>query len=147
MGDKTIDYFKDELNKIFRKHYPQINPCPVFFNNFKMKTFVHHKEKLPPSYASMIVYRFKCPNCQLDYIGSTKKSLFLRYHDHKGTSSRTGRRLTSPLFSNIRNHCEDTCKCNFSLDNFEIIYQGKSELDIRIAESLLIKKHSRFPPN
>ena len=73
MGDERNNYFKDELNKLFEKHYPQINFCLLFFNNFKMKTFVHHKEKLPPSYASMVVYRFKCPNCQLAYISSNEK--------------------------------------------------------------------------
>ena len=138
-NDRTNKYFKYNFKKVLAKYIPQIDPTIIFYNNFKLKNFINHKEKLPASFDSMVVYEFLCPNCQLAYIGSTKKSLFSRYHDHRGSSSRTGRMLSSPLYSNIRDHCENSCEYNFSIDNFSIIFKGSTENEIRIAESLLIR--------
>ena len=128
------------MNKICNKYFSQINLNLIFFNNNKLKCYVHHKEKLPFHYCSMVVYKFVCPSCQEVYIGSTKKSLFFRFHEHKGTSSRTSRPLSSPLNSSIREHCNINCKCNFSIEDFQIVFNGHNEIDIRIAESILIKK-------
>ena len=100
---------------------------------------VNHKERLLNTLDSMVVYLFSCPNCQLAYIGSTKKCLISRYQDHKGISSRTGRALSRPLQSSVRDHCNNICDCTFSLDNFSILYRGSHELEIRIAESILIR--------
>ena len=69
-----------------------------------------------------------------------KKTLLSRVHDHKGVSIRTGRPLSSPQFSAIRSHCETTCSNNISTSDFKILYRGKSETEIRIAESVFIKK-------
>ena len=138
-NDRKNRYFKSNLKRILAKYFPQIDPTIIFYNNFKLRNFVNHKEKLPAFFDSMVVYLFNCPTCQLAYIGSTKKALFSRYHDHKGSSSRTGRVLSSPLFSNIRDHCENSCECSFSINDFSVIYKGSTENEIRIAESLLIK--------
>ena len=116
----------------------------MFYNNNKLKNYTNHKETLPTFFESMVVYQFNCPVCQLAYIGSTKKAIFSRHHDHKGTSSRTGRTLSSPLYSKIRDHCENDCECIFSMENFKILFKGSSEKQIRIAESILIK--SKNPP-
>ena len=140
--DDINNFFRDELNKIFYKYFPQIKANLVFFNNNKLKRYVNHKEKLPFYCCSMVVYKFECPSCQEVYIGSTKKSLFSRFHDHKGTSCRTNRVLSSPLSSSIRDHCHIQCKCNFSIENFKIIFSGSNETEIRIAESMLIKKYN-----
>ena len=138
-NDRTNRYFKSNFKRVLEKYLPQIAPTIIFYNNLKLKNFLNHKEKLPAFYDSMVVYQFSCPNCQLAYIGSTKKALFSRYHDHKGSSSRTGRTLSSPLYSNIRDHCENSCECNFSIDDFSVIFKGSTETEIRIAESLLIR--------
>ena len=144
MTDNVNHFFKNEINKIFSIFFPQIKPNLVFLNNNKLKHYVNHKEKLPFYYSSMVVYKFVCPSCQQAYVGSTKKSLFFRFHDHKGTSSRTNRSLASPLNSSIRDHCNTNCKCNFSLDDFHIIFSGRNEIDIRIAESMFIKQLHPF---
>ena len=122
------------MTKYFSKHQIVL----VFFNNYKIKNFINHKETLPKTFESMVVYLFSCPSCQLGYIGSTKKCIYSRYHEHKGTSSRTGRMLTHPLNSSIRDHC-DMCRCSFSLEDFNILFRGSNETEIRIAESIFIK--------
>ena len=138
-NDDTNAYFKTKINEILCNYYPQIKPIIIFHNPFKIKNFVNHKEKLQKTFESMVVYLFTCSSCQLGYIGSTKKCIFSRYQDHKGISSRTGRPLSRPLQSSIRDHCENICKCSFSLEDFKILYRGSFENEIRIAESILIK--------
>ena len=138
--DNTNKYFKEEITKVLNKYFPQIKAIPVFYNNFKIKNFTTHKEKLAPSSESGIVYGYTCSSCQLAYVGSSKKTLLSRVHDHKGVSIRTGRPLSSPQFSAIRSHCETTCSNNISTSDFKILYRGKSETEIRIAESMFIKK-------
>ena len=140
LDDKTNEFLKSEINKIFNRYFPQIKPIPVFFNNHKIKNYTNHKERLPLSFESLVVYKFECPSCQLAYIGSTKKTLHSRYFEHRGFSCRTNRALAKPIFSSIRDHCMDDCKCVFNINDFNIIYKGCAELEIRCAESLLIRK-------
>ena len=140
LDDITNKLFQLEMRKIISKYYPQIALKIIFFNNFKLKSFVNHKEKLSLAHESMVVYSFCCPCCQLGYIGSSKRNLFQRYYDHKGVSCRSKRPLQNPMSSSIRQHCEDICKTNFNLENFKILYRGNSEIEIRIAESMFIKK-------
>ena len=91
------------------------------------------------SFESGIVYGYTCPSCQLAYVGSTKNVLLSRVLAHKGVSSRTERPLSNPSFSAIRNHLNETCNItNVSINNFKILYRGKTESDIRIAESMYI---------
>ena len=141
MSDNLNSYVKKELNNIFCKYFPHIKACAIFYNNCKLKNYVNHKDKLPSPLCSMVVYLYKCPICQLAYVGSTKKCLLQRYHEHNGSSCRTGKMLASPPSSSIRDHCKRTCKCIISCDDFQVIYKGDSDIEIRIAESLLIGKH------
>ena len=138
--DNTNTFLKQEITKTLKKYFPQLNPIAVFYNNFKIKNFINHKEKLSPSFESGIVYGYECPSCQLAYIGSTKQTLLSRIHEHKGVSLRTGRPYANPSFSAIRSHCQDTCNVSVNPNNFKILYRGRTESDIRIAESMYIKK-------
>ena len=138
--DNTNKTFKEEITKVLNKYFPQIKSIPVFFNNTRIKVFTNHKEKIAPSSESMIVYGYTCSSCQQAYVGSSKKILLSRIHDHRGTSIRTGRPLSSPMFSAIRTHSETSCENNINTEDFKLLYKGKSELEIRIAESMLIKK-------
>ena len=128
------------MTQIFDKYYPQLKPSLVFYNNYKLKNFCNHKDKLDLKYISLVVYKFVCPSCQLAYVGSTIKTLEQRIFEHSGTSYRTGHPLSKPLQSSIRDHCHSLCKCNFNSSNFNILYKGSYQEEIRIAESLYIKR-------
>ena len=140
LRDNTNEFLKKEISSTINRYFPQLSPSLIFYNNFKIKNFINHKEKLLSSFESGVVYKFECSKCHLAYVGSTKKTLYSRVLDHKGVSGRTGRPLQSPLFSSIRDHCLGTCDNNFREEDFKIIYKGKSEQEIRIGESLLIRK-------
>ena len=96
------------------------------------------------SFESALVYKFEYSKCHLVYVGSTMKVLYSRVLDHKGISGRTGRPLQSPLFSSIRDHCHGTCDNNIRKEDFNVLYKGNSEQEVRISESILIK---RLKPN
>ena len=140
MSNKLNNHIQNKLRNMISKYYPQIRLILAFYNNNKIKNYCNHKEKLDLKNLSMVVYKFVCPSCQLLYIGSTIKTLEQRIYEHLGSSFRTKRPLSRPVQSSIRNHCIDTCKCNFSVDNFCILYKGNYKDEIRIAESLLIRK-------
>ena len=129
-----------KMTKIFDKYYPQLKPSLVFYNNYKLRNFCNHKDKLDPKYISQVVYKFICPSCQLVYVGSTIKALEQRIFEHLGSSYRTGQPLLKPLQSSIRDHCHLTCKCKFNSSDFHILYKGNYLDEIRIAESLYIKR-------
>ena len=84
------------------------------------------------------MYKFDCPGCQLVYVGSTIKTMEQRIFEH--LSYRTGRPLLKPLQSSIREHCHSSCRGNFNSSNFSVVYKGNYQDEIRIAESLYIKK-------
>ena len=138
--NNTNEFFSREIKSILGKYFPQMKSTPVFYNNYRIKSFTNHKEKVLPPSESGLVYKYSCPICQQAYVGSTKKTLLSRIHEHKGISLRTGRPLSSPLFSSIRQHLERCDDSSINTEDFEILYRGKSETDIRIAESMLIKK-------
>ena len=140
LSNRLNSYVSNKVKHIFERYFPQITPSLAFYNNFKIKNFCNHKDKLSSNNVSNVVYKFVCSSCQLAYVGSTIKTLEQRVFEHLGTSFRTNRSLTRPLQSSIREHCQSSCKCNFSVDDFNIIFKGSYQDEIWIAESIFIKK-------
>ena len=112
---------------IFRKYLPQINLNLAIYNNDKLKSFFRCKEQLPTNLCLSIIYLFSCPNCSLGYIGSPMKNLCLRVNQHRGVSTRTERPLVRPPQSSVREHCHNTCQCNFNINDFKIIVKATFE--------------------
>ena len=140
LSNKLNLYLENKIRNIMNKYYPQIQLTLAFFNNNKIRNYCHHKDKLESKNISMVVYKFVCPSCQLLYIGSTIKTLEQRVFEHFGASFRTRRPLTRPVQSSIREHCHSICKCDFTTNDFHILYKGNFKDEIRIAESIFIKK-------
>ena len=51
---------------------------------------------------SSLVYQFSCVNCTFGYVGCSRRTLATRVAEHAGKSSRTGRALTTPPHSSVR---------------------------------------------
>ena len=104
---------------------------------------------------SSVVYKYGCPLCGDQYVGSTSRTLFVRASEHGGRSHRTGALLTCPPHSAIRDHCEQTCLGPVSYDDFNILAVAPDLVSLRILESLHIFKskpklndsNSSFPLN
>ena len=138
--EKISRYVNKQIRNIIMKYYPQINIKTAYVNNFKIKNFMKHKDCIPSQWCSDIVYCFKCAVCNNCYIGSTNRSLAVRISEHQGISFRTKQMLARPQQSAVRNHSEWNCNKQPKEEEFSIIFKGKNSHEIRIAESLIIKR-------
>ena len=86
-----------------------------------------------------LVYQFSCVNCTSGYVGCSRRTLATRVAEHAGKSSRTGRALTTPPHSSVREHAE-TCGSPVTINQFEILDFCNSNNDLCILESLYICK-------
>ena len=138
-GEQICREINKGIRTIMNKNFPQINIRTIFYNNFKMKNFFHHKDRIPANWCSDIVYMFKCAVCDNCYLGSSNRSLAVRASEHAGISYRTKRHLVQPPQSSVREHSENNCKKQVDISEFSVIFKGNHLNEIRIAESLLIK--------
>ena len=133
LSNKLNYYLQNKLRNIVHKYYPQIRLTLAFYNNNKIRNYCNHKDKLESKNISM-VHKFIYPSCHLLYIGSTIKTLEHRVFEHFGSSFQTRRPLTRPVQSSI-----SICECNFTINDFCILYRGNLKDEIRITESVFIK--------
>ena len=90
---------------------------------------------------SNIVYKYQCVSCQDSYIGCSSKQSIIRFKQHLGKSFRTNRHLAHPPYSACRSHSDITGH-PLNLANFEIIDSISKHGDLKILESIYIKKLS-----
>ena len=62
------------------------------------------KDRIHLSLRSRIVYKYKCQCYNALYVGETVRHFHKRISEHMGISAFTGKRLSKPPFSNIRDH-------------------------------------------
>ena len=92
---------------------------------------------------SSVVYKYGCPFCGDQYVGSTSRTLFVE-RVSMGGSHRTGALYinlsASEPHSAIRDHCEQRCLGPVSYDDFNILAVAPDLVSLRILESLHIFK-------
>ena len=120
LNNKCSELLKKELTFLLSRSYPHIDFRFTFVNNFSIQGLLKHKEKLPTSLSSGVVYLYECGSSSATYIGQTKKCLQTRAAEHFGVSSRTGGLLAKPPKSSIRDHIE-MCNSGRSLDDFKCL--------------------------
>ena len=135
-GKRSIK-LKNEISALLQKYYPYLSPRFILRNNFTIGSLFKFKDSFPKMCRSAVVYKFSCPSCEGSYIGSTYVRLHSRVCQHKGRSHRTGELLSSPVASSVRDHSL-ACDTPFSIDDFKIIDQKRSNFNLRILESLHI---------
>ena len=106
--------------------------CNIVFKTRKLSSFFSLKTLVPLELRSMAVYSFSCPDAQDKplYIGKTTRHLISRIKEHKA-------RRDSSIFDHLSS-CNS--HANF-FKNFKILATTRSDFDLKISESLLIKKH------
>ena len=68
----------NKFNNIFKKH----NITPVFRSNYKIKNLLGNTfDKIPDNQKSGI-YKIECADCNLCYVGQTKRNILTRYKEH-----------------------------------------------------------------
>ena len=138
VNNYTCRYIKTNFIPFLKQCYPQVDFNFIFCNTFTIKSCTKHKEKLPMTLESGIVYLFSCGDCNATYVGSSVKSLKTRVSEHFAVSSRTGNRLAQPAPSRIRDHIE-TCGYNRSFENFKILDIHGDNILLRMSETYEIK--------
>lgn len=130
---------KNELTQLLEKSFPQINFRFIFTNSFKIGSLFKHKERLPWTMCSMVVYKFSCSSCSEEYVGCTCRQLQCRISEHLGRSARTKMLLNKPPYSAVREHAYNL-NHPFSIDNFKIIGRSNNASSLKTLESLYISK-------
>ena len=137
-GQKSLK-LKEELDKLFKKHFPDVGMVLIFANKYKIGSLFNFKDKIPDFMQSSLVYKYRCAQCASEYVGSSSRSLCVRVSEHKGISNRTGKILSSAPHSNIREHSEN-CDSPIKSECFQKIAICKNNTDLRILESLYINR-------
>ena len=149
------DKLKNELLTLLNKYFTDFSFKIILVNNFKIGSFFNYKDRLPLCSRSSVVYKFNCSLCEAMYVGSTSRTLCIRTAEHKGISSRTGRRLAVPPHSAVRLHTEEVHDAPVRSEDFTILDSSNNPVSLRILESLYIYKmkpklnetNSAFPLN
>ena len=129
---------RKKINKALKQCYPKTTFRFIFSNPNTIGSMFKHKETIPPNLISNIVYQFNCSSCKVRYVGLTERNLTLRIAEHKGCSARTGRPISHPSSSAIRNHSEKSHH-PINTDDFKILHKARNTTDLPILESLYIK--------
>ena len=138
LGDLS-QHIISALTTTLSNYYPQIDFKFVSRNDFRIGSFFKIKDQLPTAIVSSLVYKFSCPNCQIGYFGSSFRNFKIRMDDHIGQSCRTGRPLSQPPQSVVREHA-DICKFKLDYSHFTIVDVCRNVSSLRILESLYIRK-------
>ena len=129
-----------EITKIIQRYYPDLSISYFFKSNSQISNFFSQKDRIPDDLRANIVYNYTCDACQAAYIGSSVKQSRVRFFQHMGVSHRTNLPLSNPVFSAIRDHCNNSDH-PMKISNFKIISSACTN-SVRILESLHIKKNS-----
>ena len=125
---------------LFSRFYPYIDFKLVFNNKRTIGSFFGLKDRLEHLEKSGVVYLYSCSRCNRgSYVGSTSRLLYVRVCAHRGVSYRTSSQLSNPEHSAIRDHATK-CKINIKESDFRILGSSDDPIDLRILESLYIKK-------
>ena len=115
------------------KFYGFVNLRVIFNNNCRIKSFFPYKDRINRSQRSKVVYRANCWDCDSFYIGKTKRRLHDRKTEHFKALSQ------GCHASALADHVISTSH-NIKWDHFDILTTGKSDLQCKIKETLLISE-------
>ena len=116
----------------------------IFKCNNRFQSFLGFKDKVPNNLRSHLLYKYTCNSCKAIYIGKTRRHYLVRVFEHLGISLRTHKKFTynpnNKCNSAILNHV-NCKKCVGDVQNFKIIGSATKDFQLKIKESLLIRKN------
>ena len=132
---------RNQINKLFSSVYTHIQIRCIFrpMAMQRLSTFFRFKDRIPLSLRSRIVYKYKCQCCNALYVGETVRHFHKRISEHMGISGSTGKPISKPPFSNIRDHNQSSGH-PISPNDFYILSPCSSSFELLVRESLLISK-------
>ena len=100
----------------------------------KIKTVMPSlKQKVDKVVTSNLIYKFKCPNCQVSYVGMTTRHLCTRVNEHRNYKGEQ---------AVIRSHTQECMGRDPTVDDFTILktVQGDT-LYLSVREALFIREN------
>ena len=142
LGKNSLE-IKKRLERVIKE---QINFCKidiVFSSQQKLRNFFAFKDKIPKNLKSLVLYKFTCSDCNVTYIGKTKRHYQVRFSEHLGLSKLTNKPLKYSTLTTtaVRDHLH-CCNHNNSPESFKIIGSAKNDYHLKIKESLNILREN-----
>ena len=135
---------KKDLTRAFQNILPFCKLKIVFKISNRVSSYFSFKDKLPAALDSGVIYKYTCANCNVCYIGCTKRYWETRLEEHTHISALTGGPLTGRQIYAPLQHVR-TAKCSPSpkvhRENFEIIGHESSNYLLKVKESIFIYKN------
>jgi len=131
----TIPYVSS-ISKKFMLYFKNISFCKLAFSCYnKLSKFIKvHKDVLPSSSRTNVVYRIGCLDCEASYVGQTKRTLNTRVGEHRNHVRRN-----STQNSVITDH-RLNFRHEFDWDNVKILDEEMNYNKRLISEMIFIKK-------
>ena len=131
---------KNELIRTFRKILPFCNLKIVFKTNRRLSSCFPFKDRFPKSLLSGVIYKYTCAECNLSYIGCTKRFWEKRLEEHLHVSALTGKPLSGcTIYAPLQHVRSDSCPAKkISREDFSIIGNEKDKYLVKLKESILI---------
>ena len=132
---------KNKLLNVFKKSLPFCKLTVIFRTTSRISSLLAYKDRVDINYKSHVIYKFMCSECNLTYYGKTPRHFIVRYCEHLSISAFTGRPVNrnTQVHSNVEKHINCSNHSN-DKDSFTIISFANSDLQLRIQESILIKR-------
>ena len=126
---KLSDVLVKLLSALFSDTYPQDDLKVIFRTNFWLNNLLNFKNRIPLRLRYFVVYGVHCTNCESYYVGKTKRHIATRYREHCKPDKPTA----------VTNHLLRTGH-DVSLENMKVYDKGKTDLEVYIKESLVIRE-------
>jgi len=137
-GFFTVPYVSC-VSKKFIQYFKNISFSKLTFSCFnKLNRFIKaHKDVLPLSSRSNVVYQINCSDCEASYVGQTKRTLSTRVGEHRNHIRRNSTQFSVITEHRLRSQHE------FDWDNVRVLNQEPNYNKRLISEMIHIKKQKQ----
>ena len=130
---------KNSLIRSFREYLPFSKLKIIFKSSKRLSSCFAFKDKVPKSLVSGVIYKYTCAECNLCYIGSTKRYWEKRLEEHLHVSALTGKPLNGmQVFAPMQHLKSGPCMVKISRDDFSIIGREEHPYMLQLKESIFI---------
>jgi len=131
----TIPYVAGIANK-FIQYFKNITFCKLAFSCYnKLNRYIKvHKDALPITSLTNVVYQIDCLDCDATYVGQTKRSLHIRVSEHRNHIRRNS--TQNSVITEHRLKCEH----DFDWDRAKVLDRESNYNKRLISEMIFIKK-------
>ena len=130
---------KNNLVRSFRQLVPFSKLKVVFKTSRRLSACFNFKDRIPKSLLSGVIYKFTCAECNLSYIGCTKRFWEKRLEEHLHISALTGKPLSGlQVFAPMQHVRSGPCIARPTRGDFTIIGREQNPYALQVKESIHI---------